>query len=370
MNKKILIFNDYYPIVNGGAEYQAWVLAQVFKDANYQVVFVSLQFEKNQTFVDEHDYKVYGFVNPNSILSKASLYYFYAKKLTEVIELEQPVFVYQRVLNSFSFYIAESCYKRGIPFFLHIADNYSLKFNGSWRAIPRKILFDKLLKYPVEFACQTVLQQRKLECFGREAKVLPNLLPIKGFQSSLRASTIFRVLWIANIRPVKQIELFLSLAKMFSSHEHIEFHIIGRKDEAPAGFDDRVNAIKGLTYLGELTTDEVLSALSNANVLVNTSLSEGFSNTFIQAWANGVPVLSLNSDPNDWISEYDAGVFAKGHLDDLSKALQVYLESPEKYQNDCLNARRLFNNHFDFEKNKVFVMDYFTSKLNHVTDRA
>ena len=40
-----------------------------------------------------------------------------------------------------------------------------------------------------------------------------------------------------------------------------------------------------------------------SKILINTSSFEGFPNTFVQAWANGVPVISLKVDPDNIIKK-------------------------------------------------------------------
>ena len=54
-----------------------------------------------------------------------------------------------------------------------------------------------------------------------------------------------------------------------------------------------------LIYVGGVPQDEVNRRLEQGHILVNTSRFEGFSNTFVQAWMRKVPVVSLNSDPDN-----------------------------------------------------------------------
>ena len=62
--------------------------------------------------------------------------------------------------------------------------------------------------------------------------------------------------------------------------------------------------IECLNYIGSLTNSEVQDWISKSKLLINTSDAEGFSNTYIEAWANGVPVISHGVDPDDVIKNY------------------------------------------------------------------
>ncbi len=59
-------------------------------------------------------------------------------------------------------------------------------------------------------------------------------------------------------------------------------------------------------FCGAISQQEVNAELANAHVLVNTSLYEGFPNTFIQAWMRRTVVVSLNVNP-DGIFDETAG---------------------------------------------------------------
>jgi glycosyltransferase involved in cell wall biosynthesis len=55
----------------------------------------------------------------------------------------------------------------------------------------------------------------------------------------------------------------------------------------------------------------MLSEYRRAGILVNTSESEGFPNTFLEAWSNYVPVVSLKWDPDEIICRHKLGFHSK-----------------------------------------------------------
>lgn len=73
-------------------------------------------------------------------------------------------------------------------------------------------------------------------------------------------------------------------------------------------------------------------------VFINSSIYEGFPNTFIQSLKNCTPIISLNVDPDNIIKMYNVGFFCN---DDISKAelyLQKLIEDKNLYKNISQNA--------------------------------
>ncbi|MEZ4928532.1 MAG: hypothetical protein R2777_00765 [Chitinophagales bacterium] len=141
---------------------------------------------------------------------------------------------------------------------MHIADNYCLEFDETLRGRIKKVLFNRLIKYPVHFICQTDIQQKNLKRYGKQATVLPNILPIESVLCN-KSNTEFKVLWVANIRPVKQLREFLNIAKECENQAEIEFIVIGRKDNISVEENSSLNILKNVIYFGELGQKEVLT---------------------------------------------------------------------------------------------------------------
>jgi glycosyltransferase involved in cell wall biosynthesis len=70
--------------------------------------------------------------------------------------------------------------------------------------------------------------------------------------------------------------------------------------------------LPNLALLDPRPRSELLSVLERAVAIVNTSDFEGLSNTFLEAWSRGIPVLSLSHDPDGLIERLGLGGFAGG----------------------------------------------------------
>src|SRR5690606_16431046 len=144
----------------------------------------------------------------------------------------------------------------------------------------------------------TETQKLQLEThYGRsDAVVIPNFHPSPRQSNVQKARSPKRVVWIANLKPLKNPHAFVRLAQRFALRNDIEFAMVGAP-MLPGRWTDNllsfIESVPNLQYLGAREQDEVNDLLERSHILVNTSDYEGFSNTFIQAWMRNVPVVSL-----------------------------------------------------------------------------
>jgi glycosyltransferase involved in cell wall biosynthesis len=148
-------------------------------------------------------------------------------------------------------------------------------------------------------------------------------------EQSLKPNDRIRVCWIANLKPLKQPELFVQLANEFKEEQALEFVMIGRSEKQyDALIRDTEKMLPNFNYLGELSNDEVNKVLEESHILVNTSQYEGFSNTFIQAWMRKVAVISLNSNPDGLLSTGEIGFLAES-MENMAAILKRMVKHPE-----------------------------------------
>jgi len=243
--------------------------------------------------------------------------------LYKSLKLIDPDIIYQKIGTAYAGAAAFYA-KRFKKFFtLHLASDNDLvpmkpsfKFK-SW--IP--YIDKKILHYGIRNAdciiAQTRFQQSLLKKYFNidNSYVVPNFQPVP--ESPPPKKETIKVLWVANLKRLKQPELFIKLAQEFETIDSsIKFFMVG----APASWEHQwqekiSNAIRqtqNLTYLGLQPLNKVNDLFRESHILINTSLYEGFSNTFIQAWFNEVPVISLNCNPDDILEKYKIGLFCNG----------------------------------------------------------
>jgi glycosyltransferase involved in cell wall biosynthesis len=156
----------------------------------------------------------------------------------------------------------------------------------------------KLFSYGVRRVDRVFVQneaQRKTlrENYGREGTLIPNCYaPPPG----ARADRGGYVLWVATVRPSKRPELMLELARRMPQHR---FVVIGgsdpgrRGEEYHAAMREAASKIPNIEFRGFVPFAAADRFFDGARVVVNTSLYEGFPNTFLQAWSRGVPTVAF-----------------------------------------------------------------------------
>ncbi len=86
--------------------------------------------------------------------------------------------------------------------------------------------------------------------------------------------------------------------------------------------------LPNLELLPPRPRSELLEEMRDAVAVVKTSRVEGMPNAFLEAWARGVPVLSLNVDPDAKIANNDIGVAADGSMERLIEAAASLWRDP------------------------------------------
>lgn len=142
---------------------------------------------------------------------------------------------------------------------------------------------------------------------------VPNLLCSIKVAARALEETAFDAIWVAKIRPEKQLEHFLNLAAALPD---LKFAVVGGFDptvseQLRASLEARLAGLENLAFLGPRRAEDVIALLIKSRVLVNTSRSEGFPNTMLEAWSVGVPVVSLLVDPGGVIEREQLGFVSR-----------------------------------------------------------
>jgi len=158
---------------------------------------------------------------------------------------------------------------------------------------------------------QTQYQRENLKHrWNTDAVVVPNVVRVPGYPKGPGRAGSMTVLWVASISPRKRVELVGELAQRVPEAQFIVVGGPARKMEAYYDkMRPQVAAFPNVRWCGYVPYEQIGGYFRAADVFLHTGdgRREGFPNVFLEAWANGVPTLSLGTNPDRLISQQSLG---------------------------------------------------------------
>ena len=342
----------------GGAEVQAWFLAAELARRGYDVHYICQSVVPEKSGQTEHLLGVDVHWLPQSgrfLWVDAGKYY---RSLTAIM----PDIVVQRMSSCITGMIGKFCRRYGRSFVWICTDNAS---PDPWMHVSRQrqiyrhmeVTWPKRLLFSGNAIICDIMRQRGLRCVNqaftqndiqqeelRRSCGVNSQRIISGHprpQNVLPACDKLAnamVLWAGNLGYNKRPELFLELARSCLA-TNLRFVMVGGgvSEQRVRGLFRDMPA--NLEWKHRLPLDETTSYFDRATFFTNTSVKEGFPNTFIQAWLRGVPTFSLGVDPDRVIIKNRLGYVATD-LNDLRQRLLHLASSPQEYAELSNNAQR------------------------------
>ena len=213
----------------------------------------------------------------------------------------------------------------------------------------RWILFKMGLKRSELVFCQNIYQKENLlKNYNKESILRNNAHFLTNFTDNIIAKK--DILWVGRAdRGFKQPELFLELAKKL---ENYNFVMICQSSSDLDYFNEikrNVVDIKNLKFIEHVPFKEIEEYYKKALILVNTSISEGFPNTFIEAFKNGAIVFSLNVNPNNILSN-DMGFCFEGDLNIMTESIEHFMKNKENLLSVSRKAFEYVKDNHDIKK--------------------
>jgi glycosyltransferase involved in cell wall biosynthesis len=173
---------------------------------------------------------------------------------------------------------------------------------------------------------------------------LPNAIPLPQKTSSTKnIGQVLKLIWIGRLNEVKRPQMAISIASELQK-TGIPFHlkIAGIGPE----LDDCKKTIQELS-LGENVemmglVNDLQPMYTEADLMIHTSQYEGLPMVFIEAGANGIPILTTDCLPeNDIIKDGVNGyIISSGEIPDFVASISSIIEDQKKYEEMSRNARK------------------------------
>ncbi len=323
----------YFPDgVTGGAEKQAYLLARELVKRGHEVVFLTLNPAGRPEVENDGGIEVV-----RRLKRRGKFQFLDYPAILRELHRYSPEVVISRIRF---YYLPLSLYalQRNKVSVAFIPENSLSTLFPELRKILKLSLKAPSLKTPLH-----LLHALVIDLFSQFGLLLSKVIIVQNetqrrnvrrffFRSSVKLPSIFvppdvslekdrepLIVWVGNARAEKRPQLFVGLAERLPQYR---FVMVGRKTERFRGL------LPNLTVMGELPHGEALRWIGRAWVLVNTSVDEGFSNTFLEAWYMRTLVMSYSADPDNLIS---SGLGLKvGSTEGAARELTRVLQNEEE----------------------------------------
>ena len=321
----------------GGAEVQQGHVARELARRGYAVSFVTL--DHGQPDAIEHDgIRVFKMCAETDGLPVLRFVHPRWTSLWSAMSRADADIYYQRTYGVETGQVAMWCRRHRRRMIAAIANDRDCdrRLEGQANLRERWLYFHGLKRADLVIA-QTNEQRRLLaENLGIQATVVRSCT--EAPEATGRSSTAEqrlsdkRVLWIARFSPQKRLDRLLELAERCPQ---LQFDVIGdggRSNSEISAAKEQSSSLENVTMHGFLPRSEVVRFYNHAALLVCTSDFEGFPNTFLEAWARGVPTAST-VDPDAVIASAGLGGVADS-LAELQVLVEGLMGSIKRWQ-DC-----------------------------------
>lgn len=220
-------------------------------------------------------------------------------------------------------------------------------------------LYQKSIRHIPYIVVQNTYQKKTLqENYGKTCLVLPNIW-LGNENIIVSSEKSIDVIWVANFRRLKRAEWMVEAAK---NNPHLRFALIGRPSadlDYYKQMEHECSELENVSFYGPLGFDRTNALVAQSRILACTSEFEGFPNTFLQAWAYTLPVVST-VDPSNVIERNNLGKVVKDK-EEFCETVKCLLENVEDYGDICKSINDYFlSNHspdINFSKLMAYIQE-------------
>jgi len=233
--------------------------------------------------------------------------------------------------------------------------------------VDRNAACRRAVYYALESASRTILVSHKLKRLGAKyfnlydkLVVVPNgvdpqnvvLRPIKSVNQEEGPT----LLSVSNLVPTKGLDLNLhALQKIRKNYSTLRYLVIGGGPEEAKlqKLRGELGLEKQVEFLGQQPHHQVMKYMAACDVFTLPSWNEGFGVVYLEAMANGKPVIGCQGEGiEDFVEHGKTGLLVKPRdMDSLAEALDFLLSHPDEAKAMGERARKLVLENYTWEKN-------------------
>ena len=337
------------PVI-GGAELQQSIIAPALVQRGYKVSMITLDYGQpdhavvkgvtvRKLYKPDEGVPVLRFVHPR------------LTTLWRVLKEVDADVYYQRTAAMLTGVVAEFCKRHGKASIYNGASDVDFIPGEQDITFGRdRWLFEYGLKRVDRVFVQNPRQRELLAAnYGRDDGVV--VTNCYKAPAGVKADPSGYVLWVATVRAQKRPELMLEVARRLPQYK---FVLVGGRDIGWNGeeYERRIReaaaALPNVDYKGFRPYAEADRIFDGARVVLNTSSYEGFPNTFLQAWARGVPTVAFvdtRSRGADGEPVYDIAA----DLDEATRMVDRLMRDDEHFARRSRSVLAQFQEHHSLD---------------------
>lgn len=330
----------------GGAEVQQWLTANWLKDRGFPISFITL--DHGQVDGEQHNgFTIYKAYNRESGLPGLRFFWPRWAKLWFALQRADCEIYYQRGAGLETGQVALWCHLNGKRFVHAVAHELDcvpeVPMLTNFR---ERILYRYGLRRADVVIAQTEAQQNLLrQHYQKTSYIIKNCAsPIFSGEAHSTPFAKFAgksVLWVGRLAPIKRFEWLLDLATKIPGLHFIVIGGANNRSEYDKNLQDIARSLTNVTMVGEVKYARMHEYYRTAAVLCCTSLKEGFPNVFLEAWREGIPVVST-VDPDGVITKNKLGCIANS-VETLGRMLSEILSDEKMYAEISQNCLTYFH---------------------------
>ena len=325
---------------SGGGELQYALLAKALAKGGHEVVIID--FQATEDFITADGIKVFKINKwnngirvirtfthrlPQIYLSlkaqKADVYYCRIRDFRHIL-----AFWAARKVNA-KFVLGLASDLDVLNFFIRLKYHHLAFTNGLWGFFSNfliEIVYPYLLRKADLVLVQHEGQKNILQKKRIKSLVFPNLFELSETRV-ISDQSHKDFIYVGELDKRKGFAEFFEIIMKSPLHS---FKVVGQpRDKTGYVYYEKLLSFNNVVLFGRLNHSDTLDQIANSKALISTSHMEGFPNVFIEAWANGIPVLSLYVDPGNIIKKEKLGEVTNGNLDKLIQIMNDNINTDE-----------------------------------------
>lgn len=221
---------------------------------------------------------------------------------------------------------------------------YALASDRDALALPFLSRRRAVIRWASAIVAQTESQREAVHRVGRDAVCIPSGFPLPPPPTVERDT----ILWAGTLRALKRPQVLLDLAEALPEESFVLCGGGGEDPQIANAVAARAATLANVRHDGFVPYHEMATRFERARILLNTSVYEGFPNTFVLAWLHGALVLSLGVDPDGLLSRGGLGAVARDAAD-LARLVRRARQEPAWVEDTTARARAHAERHHDIE---------------------